>query len=39
MNYRGFVLASKGPNNRESDENGYLKDEDAGEEQPSYIYF
>jgi len=26
MNYRGIVLASKGPNGREPDEDGYMND-------------
>lgn len=38
MNYRGLVLASKGPNNRDTGEDGYLNDEETGEE-PSKIYF
>lgn len=33
MNYRGVVLASRGPNNRELDEDGYAEDE------PSRLYF
>lgn len=26
MNYRGLVLASKGPNSREPDEDGYMNE-------------
>lgn len=37
MNYRGLILASKGPNNRDLEEDGYMNDEIANE--PSKIYY
>jgi hypothetical protein len=33
MNYRALILASKGPNNRDPDEEGYVNDQE-----PSRIY-